>query len=188
MKEQIDILNSIGEQNEAKIKKLEEGQTEGQTIEDEDLKKLEEENSKKSLMAEKLSLDISNIEKEKTVLLKKNEALSDRLSKSIDEYSNLSKMNEELMNTLIELQKEKDALKMEHEEDMQHIKGTLSTFLMNTPLTTRDNESILSVVYSMLDFSPQEKKLIDDTRKKNFPNSDKKVQGKGGLFGMFSKK
>ena len=48
---------------------------------------------------------------------------------------------------------------------MQHIKGTLITFLQNTPLTQKDNEAVLSVVYSMLNFTSSESKLIENQRK-----------------------
>jgi len=187
LREQINILNEANNQNESTIKKLNEELKANDSGKFEDIRALEEDANKKSLLADKLFLDLSNIDKEKNDLLTQKGELSDRLSKTLDEYSAMSSKNEELMNSIKSIQEQKSQQKMENDENILHIKGTLMSFLQNCPPTNRDNESILSVVYSMLEFSPTEVKQIDATRKKNYPDTDKK-NPKGGFMGMFGRK
>lgn len=39
---------------------------------------------------------------------------------------------------------------------LRHIKGTLLQFLKNCPLTDRNNEELLSIVFSMMEFTKDE--------------------------------
>jgi len=39
---------------------------------------------------------------------------------------------------------------------IDHIKGTLIQFLKNTPLTEKNNEELLAIVFSMMEFSKEE--------------------------------
>lgn len=189
LREQVDLLTEINKDNDTEISKLKEqidNNDSSPLIED--LKRIEEEKQKKSLLADQLELELSNIDKEKNEILQEKGQLSDRLSKTLDEYSALAAKNEALMSSIQSLQDEKNTLKMEHADDLQHIKGTLFTFLQSTPMTPKENESVLSVVFSMLQVSPAEIRQIEATRKKNFSAPEKKNSGKGGIFGMFGKK
>ncbi len=40
---------------------------------------------------------------------------------------------------------------------LKHIKGTLLQFLKNCPFTDRNNEELLSIIFSMMEFTPEEK-------------------------------
>ena len=48
-------------------------------------------------------------------------------------------------------------LKNEDEQTViAHIKGTLIQFLKNLPLTEQKNEELLKIIYSMMEFTPEE--------------------------------
>lgn len=188
LQEQIELLNEIQKENEQEIKELKAQLAESDTTSKGDLKKLEEEKSQKDILAEKLKLDLSNIDNKHKELLQEKGQLSDRLNRTLDEYNALSAKNEALESSLHSLQKEKDSLKMENDENLEHVKGTLITFLQNTPFTTKENESVLSVVFSMLGVDHEQAKQIEAIRKKHPLAPEKKNSGKGSLFGMFGKK
>ena len=47
---------------------------------------------------------------------------------------------------------------------LKHIKGTLLQFLKNCPLTDRNNEELLSIVFSMMEFTKEEIAEVQDVR------------------------
>ena len=139
------------------------------------------------MLAEQLALDISNIEKDRNDLRQENGALSSRLNRTLDEFSAISSKNEELTMALETLKIERNMLRMENEENMMNIKGTFATFIQNIPITNKENEAVLSVMISMLNYEPDEIAQIEAARKKNLALADKKGTGKG-IFGIFGKK
>jgi len=190
---QIQMMNGIQQEQETQINSLKETSLNQDNSLQEEFKKIEQESKKKSLRMEELALDLSMIEKEKKDIIQEKDLLSDRLSKNMDDNNVVSDLKAQLQDALEkagiaeDIQKQLEILKAETEDDIRHMKGTLKTFLQNCPKTTKDNEAILSVIYSMLDFTPGEEAALDATRKKNFPMSEKAKSGKG-LFGMFGKK
>lgn len=57
-----------------------------------------------------------------------------------------------------ELERATEALAKNDEEAtmIAHIKGTLIQFLKNLPLTDAKNEELLKIIYSMMEFTPNE--------------------------------
>ena len=193
LQKQIEMLNGIIEEKEADISDLKNKADQQDSSLKDEYDKIRKECKKKSLHIEELALDLSNIEKEKNSVLVEKGELSDRLSKTLEDMKVLSDLKDELQATIEnagnakELQDELDTLKAEYQEDMDHIKGTLKTYLQNTPKTTKENEAILSVVYSMLSFTALEQANLDKARQKKFPAAEKAKSGKG-IFGMFGGK
>ena len=193
LQRQIEMMNGIQEKQEIEISNLK-TQIEGQdsSLKDE-FNRIQEQCNQKSILADKLALDLSNIEKEKNNILEEKGMLSDRLSKTLDDFKALQDLKAELQASLEsagnakELQDDLDLLRTETQENIQHIKGTLKTYLQNCPKTTKENEIVLTVVYSMLGFTPEETSILDAQRKEKFPMNMKAKSGKG-LFGMFGGK
>jgi len=193
LQRQIEMMNGIQEKQEIEISNLK-TQIEGQdsSLKDE-FNRIQEQCNQKSILADKLALDLSNIEKEKNNILEEKGMLSDRLSKTLDDFKALQDLKAELQASLEsagnakELQDDLDLLRTETQENIQHIKGTLKTYLQNCPKTTKENEIVLTVVYSMLGFTPEETSILDAQRKEKFPMNMKSKSGKG-LFGMFGGK
>ena len=148
---------------------------------------MQDDSNKKSMLAEQLALDLSNIEKDRNDLKVENGALSSRLNRTLDEFSLISNKNEELKQELLQIQKEMDNIKLENEENMMNIKGTLGTFIQNIPVINKENEAVLSVMFSMLNYEPEEVAQIEAARKKNLALADRKGTTKG-IFGLFGKK
>lgn len=190
-KEKIEALEEK-DNNEAQIEALQEKIKSMKEKEEQTLKELNKlkEQVDKNASDSKGSAESTenNINKELDELLQEKGQLSDRLNETLDEYNAMATKNEELTSSLQSLQKEKDNIKQDAEENLMHIKGTLITFLQHTPYTDQANEAILSVVYSMLNFEQSEIQQIEATRKNNFAMLDKKNANKGGIFGMFGKK
>eukprot|EP00347_Sterkiella_histriomuscorum_P017443 403349352 len=81
-----------------------------------------------------------------------------------------------------------------------NIKGTLIQFLKNCPLTDKNNEILLDIVFEMMEFSDNQILEINDKRKRGGPRSgsvshasgteeeEVKKNVKKGIFGMFKKK
>ena len=74
-----------------------------------------------------------------------------------------------------------------------HIKGTLIQFLKNTPLTEKNNEELLAIVFKMMEFTKEEIAEIQKYRAEQIkdPAKDKEVKRKakkGMLSGMFKRK
>ena len=59
-------------------------------------------------------------------------------------------------NLTAEIQKSREALNPAEASVIDHIKGTLIQFLKNTPLTEKNNEELLAIVFSMMEFSKEE--------------------------------
>jgi hypothetical protein len=93
---------------------------------------------------------------------------------------------------------------------LKHIKGTLLQFLKNCPVTDRNNEELLQIVFSMMEFSREEVTEVQNIRntRKQHPSGSRALSvssgGPGiggtdpgedevrkktskGLFGMFKK-
>ena len=47
---------------------------------------------------------------------------------------------------------------------LKHIKGTLLQFLKNCPLTDRNNEELLAIVFSMMEFTKEEIAEVQEYR------------------------
>jgi hypothetical protein len=52
----------------------------------------------------------------------------------------------------------------ELEEHLKHIRSIMTQFLSKLPFTTKENEDILPILYSMLNFSDEETKAVTSTR------------------------
>jgi len=94
---------------------------------------------------------------------------------------------------------------------IRHIKGTLLQFLKNCPVTDRNNEELLTIVFSMMEFTREEIQEVQDYRQLKGGNNKGQVRGNSvsssggggigtdpneeelkkrtskGLFGMFRK-
>jgi hypothetical protein len=64
----------------------------------------------------------------------------------------------EVKSLKLELERAADTLARNDEETtmIAHIKGTLIQFLKNLPLTDPKNEELLKIIYSMMEFTPNE--------------------------------
>ena len=81
---------------------------------------------------------------------------------------------------------------------IQHIKGTLIQFLKNTPVTDRNNEGLLTVIFSMMEFQKEEIEEVQEHRRRQRCASQSsgqidteeevKKKTSKGIFGMFKKK
>jgi len=90
-----------------------------------------------------------------------------------------------------ELKKVKQTSQAQQDTDFQanavHIRAILSQFLAETPITSPANEARLVPLLSLLLFSKDEMKALEEKRNKY--NEDMiKQHGKKGVFGMFGKK
>lgn len=88
---------------------------------------------------------------------------------------------------------------------LKHIKGTLLQFLKNCPLTDRNNEELLSIVFSMMEFTKDEIADVQEVRAQKSrggraasvssggmgggtdPGDEEKKKSKGIFGGMFSR-
>ncbi|CDW85154.1 UNKNOWN [Stylonychia lemnae] len=80
----------------------------------------------------------------------------------------------------------------------ENVKGTLIPFLKNCPMTDKNNEVILEIIFDMMEFTEAQIAEVQDIRKKNRSGSisasgteteeEVKKQTKKGIFGMFKKK
>ena len=68
----------------------------------------------------------------------------------------------------------------EIDEHLKHVRSIITQFLAKLPITSKDNEEILTVVYSMLNFPREEIDQISEARSKLVPEKPAK---KGGFFG-----
>lgn len=66
------------------------------------------------------------------------------------------------------------------EEHLKHIRSIMISFLSKLPMSTKENEEVLSVLYSMLNFSSEQIEMIAKAR----GQLDKPRKG---LFGMGKK-
>ena len=80
---------------------------------------------------------------------------------------------------------------------IENVKGTLMTFLKNCPITDKNNESLLTVIYSMMGFSKEEMLDVNTHRSKGKstsqsgttdPDDELKKKSKKGILGMFGKR
>lgn len=72
------------------------------------------------------------------------------------------------------------------EEHLKHVRNIMTQFLTNLPICTKENEDILNIVYSMLNFPREEIDSITEQRTQLSNTTDKGK--KGGMFGAFGKK
>ena len=56
---------------------------------------------------------------------------------------------------------------------IKHIKGTLLQFLKNCPMTDRNNEELLKIIFGMMEFTPEEVSFVQEQRL-NTSNNNKK--------------
>ncbi len=66
------------------------------------------------------------------------------------------------------------------EDHLKHVRQIMTQFLSRLPETTRENEDILPVVFSMLNFPPDEINSINEARALL---NEKTAKKGGGMFG-----
>ena len=73
----------------------------------------------------------------------------------------------------------------DHQATLKHIKGTLLQFLKNCPLTDRNNEELLTIVFSMMEFTKEEIAEVQEYRslKSKGGNRAQSVSSGGGIGG-----
>ena len=73
---------------------------------------------------------------------------------------------------------------MVNNDNIQHIKGVLLKFLRNIRMSDEGNESLLTVLFSMLHLSDKEVVEIKESRKKlsDYKPSVVKQEKRGGFF------
>ena len=72
----------------------------------------------------------------------------------------------------------------EVEEHLKHVRSIMTQFLSKLPATTKENEDILPILYSMLNFQKPEIDEITEARSK----LNEKPGKKGGILGFGGKK
>lgn len=72
-------------------------------------------------------------------------------------------------------------------EHLKHVRSILVQYLMKIPFTSKENEDLLPIVYSMLQFTKEEEDKIAGAR---FPETQKMAEAalKKGLFNRFNNK
>ena len=72
----------------------------------------------------------------------------------------------------------------EVEEHLKHVRNILTQFLSKLPISVKENEDILKIVYSMLNFPREDIDALTEQRMKLTEPASKK----GGMFGGFKNK
>ena len=72
----------------------------------------------------------------------------------------------------------------EVDEHLKHVRQVMTQFLTKLPVSSRENEEILPVVFSMLNFPTEEINAITEAREK----LDEPKNNKKGIFGGRNKK
>ena len=72
------------------------------------------------------------------------------------------------------------------EEHLKHVRSIMIQFLSKLPFTTKENEDILPIIYSMLNFTREDIDLISQARDKLKKEAEVKPQKKG-IFGGLKK-
>jgi hypothetical protein len=96
--------------------------------------------------------------KETTDFISEQDFFRQVMISNTQEETELTRQLGEAQTLILDLQ-EKLSLQEQTEDDstaIQHIKGTLIQFLKSTPLTEKQNEELLKIIYSMMEFSPAE--------------------------------
>ena len=70
------------------------------------------------------------------------------------------------------------------EEQLKHVRSIMKQFLSKLPFTTKENEDILPIVFSMLNFSREDIDQINQDREKLKPKEEPQ---KKGFFGGLKK-
>ena len=73
----------------------------------------------------------------------------------------------------------------EVEEHLKHVRSIMTQFLTKLPVSNKENEDILTIVYSMLNFPREDVDSITEARAQLTDKSGKKG---GGMFGGFKSK
>ena len=81
----------------------------------------------------------------------------------------------------------------EIDEHLKHVRSIITQFLAKLPITSKDNEEILTVVYSMLNFPREEIDQISEARSKLMPEKPVKkkcaasqIMESGGAMSIFA--
>jgi hypothetical protein len=78
------------------------------------------------------------------------------------------------------------------EEQLKHIRSIMTQFLSKLPFTTKENEDILPILFSMLNYSDEDTKLVVAARevlnKNQLTEKQAKEKTNKGIGSFFNKK
>mmetsp|Transcript_22117 Transcript_22117/g.16515 ORF Transcript_22117/g.16515 Transcript_22117/m.16515 type:complete len:80 (-) Transcript_22117:34-273(-) len=75
------------------------------------------------------------------------------------------------------------------QDQMKHTRGILIKFLEKTPVTSKENEDLLTIIFSMMFFTKEEVSQVQKGRSQSAEATKMTQQAavKKGVFGMFGK-
>lgn len=153
---------------------------------------------------ENFILETSSIEKrvdEDESNIQGDETMTQKVKRLESEVEEFQRIHEDMENSNRTLKQELQGVKAvaqstmnaqnnneaEIQEHLKHTRSILIKFLEKIPYTTKENEDLLPIIYSMMLFTKDEISSLQRNRQ-TFIEKSLKQQTKKGVFGMFGKK